>query len=171
LLLLAAAVLLSFVLNADAQTPYDRLFQMHQSGPLAVPAKIPENMEYLCYSRGAPESPVFFVVEADAFQVRRMRSNSAALNRLVSGARVLLQPTRLPIFNGSLLGGRSQPLDVLESLKQSSMPSVFFGMSVFTPSRHNLAAILKIDKDQDLENACANTETLEYLCIESRDEG
>lgn len=171
LILLTAAVLLSIVLNADARTRFDQLHQLLQSGPIALPSRLHGNSGYLCYSRSQPDEPIYLVVEANATHIRRLRSNSATLNVLVEGSRIALLPSRLPIFNGVMLGGRSTPQNLAEALRSSgSRPSFFMGLSVHSPSNRHLAAILKVTQEQDLETAYANTETLEYLCIENEPE-
>jgi hypothetical protein len=170
LVLLTAAVLLSLALNADAEglSRYDQIFHLHQQGLITIPAKMTETGEYLCYSRANPNTPIFLVVEARPNQVRRMRASSESLQRLVAGVKVPLAPVQLPIFNGTLLGGHSRSENLLESLLNDRLrPTVFFGMSYHPVTGRQLAAILKVAPDQDLETACANTETLEYVCIEN----
>ncbi len=49
-----------------------------------------------------------------------------------------------------------------------SLQRLVAGVKVpLAPVGRQLAAILKVAPDQDLETACANTETLEYVCIEN----
>lgn len=128
LALLTAVVLLSLAFNADAEgaSRYDQIFALHQQGLLTIPAKKSESGEYLCYSRSNPNTPTFLVVDAYPNHVRRMQANSEHLSRLVAGLRVPLSPVQLPIFNGTLLGGRSSPDNVMEAFKRPSPPLCLF---------------------------------------------
>ena len=171
LLFTALVVLLSFALGASADTGFDKLLQLHQTGPLTAPVFVPKERAYLCFGRSAPDTPILMVVEGHASAIVKVQTSSSTLNRLLTGQIVPLAPAQLPLFNGNILGGRSQAANLLESLRRQSLNSVYFALSVHSPTSKNLAAILKVDKDQDLENACRNTETIEYVCIENEAEG
>jgi len=172
LLLLTAAVLASLVFNAEAETRYDELLKMHQNGALTVPARVPTTRDYLCYSRLAPDVAIHMSLEANVKWVRQIESNSAALNALIADRKIPLSPTQLPIFNGPVLGGRGESKSLMRGmLLDISRPNLFLGLSVHTASQRNLAAILKLGQEDNVESACQYTESLEYLCIENSSDG
>lgn len=171
ILILAAAVLLSLVLDADAATRFEQLQQMHQVGPVVMPAQVSTEADYVCYWRLDPNEPIMLSMQASATQVRRLEADSVILNRLVEGSRAPLIPTRLPIINGPLLGGRSVPLNMLSGIERHGLGhDFFFGLGVHAPSGRRMATILKIRPEEDLASTCRNSETLEYLCIASEPE-
>ena len=171
LFLTAATVLLSYALNGQAETKYDQLLRLHQNGPLAAPVFIPKEREYVCFARTAPDQPIHVVIEGHATSITKITATSAIVNRLLTGQVVPLSPAQLPMFNGSVLGGRSQAANLIESLRRQYLNPSYFALSVHTPSIKNLAAIIKIEESQDLENACRSSENIEYVCIEDTAEG
>lgn len=164
-------VLLSFVLNAYAETRFDHLLNLHQTGPLAAPARVPKEREYLCFGKNAPDLPLFTLVEGYATSITRFQASGMALNRMLGGLIVPLSQTQLPLFNGNSLGGRSLPANLIDSLRRQNGPGVYIALSVHKPTMKNLMAIFKIEPNQDLGNACSNSESIEYVCIENAAEG
>jgi len=169
---LIAAVLLSFMLNAEAQTRYGSILEMHTAGP--IKALQTENnpataIAFICYSRLQPNLPVPMTLQNGLPVVEWMTSTSIALNDLIAGHRFLLSETSVQEFAGPVLGGRSQPQNLLESLKtMMGRQSIFLSLSQHIPSQTGLAAIFRIkQQDKDDQANCRIEETLEYLCIEA----